>query len=182
MDKKEPWSFALVRRTWTSLRTRTAPGVLKRFGTGLKKRGAIHQGEVGHLEKWVLINEPEKSWFWLLYAKLPPSRITAFSWQRGLYNSMKLRVQGHSRHITEKARKFQENNYLCFIDYAKVFVWIMMNCGKLSERWEYQTILPVSWEACMWIKKQQLEPCMENWLVQDWLRSTTGLSTVTLSF
>ena len=25
-------------------------------------------------------------------------------------------------------------------------VWIMTNCGKLLERWEYQTITPVSWE------------------------------------
>ena len=41
-------------------------------------------------------------------------------------------------------------------------VWIIMNCGKLLKRWEYQTILPVSWETCMWVKKQQLEPCMEH--------------------
>ena len=26
----------------------------------------------------------------------------------------------------------------------------------------YQTILPVSWETCMWVKKQQLKPCMEQ--------------------
>ena len=25
---------------------------------------------------------------------------------------------------------------------------------------EYQTILPVSWETCMRVKKQELEPCM----------------------
>ena len=29
-------------------------------------------------------------------------------------------------------------------------------------RWEYQTILPVSWETCMQVKKQQLEPDMEQ--------------------
>ena len=46
--------------------------------------------------------------------------------------------------IIEKAREFQKNIYLCFIDYTKIFVWIMTNCGKLLERWEYQTILPVS--------------------------------------
>ena len=59
-------------------------------------------------------------------------------------------------------------------------VWIMTNCGKLLERWEYQTSLPVSWEICMWVKRQQLEPCMDNWLVQDWERSMTGPSAVTL--
>ena len=31
-----------------------------------------------------------------------------------------------------------------------------------TQRWEYQTILPVSWEICMLGKKQQLEPCMEQ--------------------
>ena len=38
--------------------------------------------------------------------------------------------------------EFQKN--ICFINYAKAFVWIMTNCAKLLERWEYQTILPVS--------------------------------------
>ena len=46
--------------------------------------------------------------------------------------------------ITEKAREFQRHIYLCFIHYAKVFVWIIINCGKLLRRWEYQIILPVS--------------------------------------
>ena len=39
-------------------------------------------------------------------------------------------------------------------------VWITTNCGKFLRRWEYQTTLPVSWETCMQIKKQQLEPNM----------------------
>ena len=30
--------------------------------------------------------------------------------------------------------------------------------------WEYQTTLPVSWEACMQVKKQQLQPDMEQWI------------------
>ena len=38
-------------------------------------------------------------------------------------------------------------------------MWIITNCGKLVKRQEYQTILPVSY---MWVKKQQLEPCMEQ--------------------
>ena len=33
-------------------------------------------------------------------------------------------------------------------------VGIMKNCEKLLERWEYQAILPVSWETCMQVKKQ----------------------------
>jgi len=35
------------------------------------------------------------------------------------------------RRIIEKAREFQKNIYLCFIDYAKpLTVWITINCGK----------------------------------------------------
>ena len=41
-------------------------------------------------------------------------------------------------------------------------VWITENCGKFSERWDYQTTLPSSWEICMQVKKQQLEPVMEQ--------------------
>ena len=32
--------------------------------------------------------------------------------------------------IIEKAREFQRNIYFCFIDHAKAFVWITINCGK----------------------------------------------------
>ena len=41
-------------------------------------------------------------------------------------------------------------------------VWITTSCGKLLKRWEYQTTLFVSWEACMQDKKQQLEMNMEQ--------------------
>ena len=62
----------------------------------------------------------------------------------------------------EKAKEFQKNIYFCFIDYGKDFVWITINCGKFWKRWEYQTTLPVSWESCMQVKKQQLELDMEQ--------------------
>ena len=43
------------------------------------------------------------------------------------------------RWIMKKAREIQKNMYFCFMDYAKAFVWITMNCGKFFNRWEYQT-------------------------------------------
>ena len=64
--------------------------------------------------------------------------------------------------IKEKAREFQKNNYFCFIDYAKAFVWITTSCGKFLKRWEYQTTLPASCEICTQVKKQQLELDMEE--------------------
>ena len=40
--------------------------------------------------------------------------------------------------VTEKAREFQKNIYLCFINYTKAFdLWIIINCGKLLKRWKY---------------------------------------------
>ena len=41
-------------------------------------------------------------------------------------------------------------------------VCITTKCGKLFKRWEYQTTWPASWEICMQLKKQQLEPDMEQ--------------------
>ena len=75
--------------------------------------------------------------------------------------------------IIEKAREFQKNIYLCFIDCTKAFLWVTTNSGKFFKRWEYQTTLPASWETHMQVKKQ----CNWTWnnkLVQNWERSTSS--------
>ena len=41
-------------------------------------------------------------------------------------------------------------------------VCITINCGKFWKKWEYQIIWPAFWEICMQIRKQQLEPDMEQ--------------------
>ena len=41
-------------------------------------------------------------------------------------------------------------------------VWITTNYRKFLKRWEEKTTLPFSWETCMQVKKQQLEPDMEQ--------------------
>ena len=41
-------------------------------------------------------------------------------------------------------------------------MWITTNCGTFLKRWEYQTSFPASWETGMQVKKQQLEPAMEQ--------------------
>ena len=57
----------------------------------------------------------------------------------------------------------QKKMYFCFIDYNKTLtLWITINCGKFLKKWKYQTILPVSWESCMQVKKQQIEQDMEQ--------------------
>ena len=44
-----------------------------------------------------------------------------------------------------------------------LIVRITTNCEKFLKRWEYQTTLPASCETGMQVKKQQLEPDMEQW-------------------
>ena len=51
--------------------------------------------------------------------------------------------------IIEKAREFQKNIYFCFIDYAKAFDDVDQNKQENSERGEYQTTWPTSWETYM---------------------------------
>ena len=65
--------------------------------------------------------------------------------------------------IIEKVREFRKNIYFCFIDNAEAFVCVdQINCWKFWKRWEYQTTWPASWETCMQVRKQQIEPDMEQ--------------------
>ena len=41
-------------------------------------------------------------------------------------------------------------------------VWVTTNCGKFFKRWEYQITLSASWEICIEVKKQQIEPDIEQ--------------------
>ena len=82
------------------------------------------------------------------------------------------------RWIIKKEGEFQKN--FSFIDSPKPStVWITISCGKFWRRWEYQTILPASWEISMQVKKQQLERNKEK-LVPNWERSTSRLDIVTM--
>ena len=76
--------------------------------------------------------------------------------------------------IIEKAREFQKNIYFCFIDYAKAFdcvdhnkLWKILKEMGIPDHLVFMTCLlrniwPASWEICMQVKKQQLEPDMEQ--------------------
>ena len=44
----------------------------------------------------------------------------------------------------------------------KAFVCITKNSEKFLKRWEYQTTLPASWETFLQVKKQLLQPYMEQ--------------------
>ena len=67
------------------------------------------------------------------------------------------------RWIIEKAREFQKNIYFCFIDYTKTFDCVDHNkLWKILKEMGIQTTFPASWEICMQVRKQQLEPDMEQ--------------------
>ena len=80
----------------------------------------------------------------------------------------------------EKAREFQKNIYFCFIDYTKAF-----HCVDHNKLWKIQamglqTTLPASWEICMHVKKQQLEPDMKQQAGSKLRKEYVRLYTVTL--
>jgi len=65
--------------------------------------------------------------------------------------------------IIEKAREFQINIYFCFIDYIKAFDCV--DCNKLWKTLQEMgqpDHLTSFWETYMKVKKQQLEPEMEQ--------------------
>ena len=63
----------------------------------------------------------------------------------------------------KKQGNSRKNIYFCFTDYTKAFDCVdATNCEKFFKRWDYQTTLPASWKICMRVKKQQLEPDMEQ--------------------
>ena len=70
--------------------------------------------------------------------------------------------------IIEKAIEFQKNTYFCFIDYIKAFHCGPQQTGKFLKRWKYHTTWPASWEICMQVKNQQLEPDMEKQTGSKW--------------
>ena len=68
----------------------------------------------------------------------------------------------NSHWILEKPREFQKNIYLCFIDYSKAF-----DCADHNKLWKFlrdgNTRPPyLSPRNCMQLKKQRLEPDMEQ--------------------
>ena len=69
------------------------------------------------------------------------------------YHTIALKKQESSRKTSTSAS---------FTMPKPLIVWITINCGKFLKRWECQTTLLASWETCMQVNKQHLEPDMEQ--------------------
>ena len=64
---------------------------------------------------------------------------------------------------SKKQESSRKTSISTLLTMPKTFtVWIIINCGKFWKRWEYQATWPDSWETCMQVRKQQLEPDMEQ--------------------
>ena len=80
-------------------------------------------------------------------------------WEKAEEPDIKLPTSAGS---SKKPGEFQQNIYFCFIDYAKAFDCVDHNKLENSERWEYQTTWPASWETYMQVRKKHLELDMEQ--------------------
>ena len=66
--------------------------------------------------------------------------------------------------IIVKPREFQKNSISASLTTLNpLTVWITTNCGRLFKRWEHRITLSASWKICVQVKKQPLEPDMEQW-------------------
>ena len=68
--------------------------------------------------------------------------------------------------IIGKAREFKKKKKSTSVSLTMLkalTMWSTTNGGKFLKRWEYQTTLPASWETCVQVKKQQIEPQIEQW-------------------
>ena len=73
---------------------------------------------------------------------------------------IKLPISTGSSKKQESSRKTSTSALLTIP--KPLIVWITTNSGKFWKRWEYQTTLPAYWETSMQVKKQQLEPDVEQ--------------------
>ena len=62
-----------------------------------------------------------------------------------------------------KSKRVPEK-YLLLLYWLHQSFWLCgsQQTGKFWKRWEYQTTWPAFWETCMQVKKQQLEPDLEQ--------------------
>ena len=63
---------------------------------------------------------------------------------------------------SKKQKSSRETSTSALLTMPKPLTGCITKYGKSLKRWEYQTTLPASQESCMQVKKQQLEPDMEQ--------------------
>ena len=132
------------------------------FHSSLKKGNAK---ECLNYHKIVLISLANKVTLKILQARLQQYVNQEFQmFKLGLKKGRGTRDQIANIHwIIDKARKLQKISTSASLTMQKpLMMRITSDYEKFLKRWEYQTTLPVSYKTCMQVKKQQLEPYMEQ--------------------
>ena len=138
--------------------------------TGLKKVSFLSSPKEGQcqimfkLPHIALISHASKVMLKILQARLQHY----MNWvlpdvQAGFRKGRGTRDQIANIHWIVQQRHFRKTSTVSLTWLKPLTVWITTNCGKFFKRWKYQTTLLASWEICMQVKKQQLEPDMEQW-------------------
>ena len=83
--------------------------------------------------------------------------------QAGFRKGKESEIQLPTSVQSSEKQEFQKNISASLTMLKPLTVWITTNCGKFFKRWEYQTLLPASWEICMQVKKQQSELDATDW-------------------
>ena len=76
-------------------------------------------------------------------------------------SEIKLPTSAGSLQKQESYRKKKKSTF-ALLTIPKPFLYGSQQTGKFFKKWKSQTTLPASWEICMQVKKQQLEPDMEQ--------------------
>ena len=120
--------------------------------------------ECSNYQTIVLISQASKVMLKILQARLQQYMNQELpDVQAGFRKGRKTRDQiANISWIIGTTREFQKNIYFCLIDYAKAFDCVDHNKLENSSK-DGNTRPPnLFWETCMWVKKQQLEPDMEQ--------------------
>ena len=84
-------------------------------------------------------------------------------WKLDLEKAKKPEIKLPTSWATGKSGKFQKNIYFCFTDQAKAFDCLdFSKLMKVLKEMGNQTTLPASCKTCKQVKKQYLEPDMEE--------------------
>ena len=80
------------------------------------------------------------------------------------FNSSVMCVINYSHPLGHRKSKRVAGKHLLLLHWLCQSLWLCgsQQTGKFFKRWEYQTTWPAFWEICIQVKKQQLEPVMEQ--------------------
>ena len=80
------------------------------------------------------------------------------------FHSSVIGVINYSHPLGHRKSKRVAGKHLLLLYWLCQSFWLCgsQRTGKFFKRWDYQTTWPASWEICIQVKKQQLEPDMEQ--------------------